>query len=192
MIACSVAGALVAKRKSGDILGVIFIAFVAAIGGGTLRDILLDKHPIFWMVQPSYLVVMVATSLIIQVLFNYVERIDKPLRLFDALGAATFTLIGLEVGLASGTSPTVAIFMDITTETAGGVMRDIVCNDMSVLLQREIYITPCLIGAVVYFVLADFGVADGLKDLIVISLIFSIRVLAVYRGWQLPNISIKQ
>lgn len=192
VIACAVAGTIVAKRKSGDILGAIFIAFVAAIGGGSFRDILLDNHPIFWMTKPSYLVVIIVTSLITQVLFHYVEKIDKPLRLFDALGAAAFTVIGIEVGLANQATPVVAILMGITTATAGGIMRDIICNDMPILLQREIYITPCLIGAIVYFALSYIDVSLGTKQLTAIAIIFTIRMLAVYRNWQLPNITLKR
>lgn len=192
VIACSVAGTIVAKRKSGDILGAIFIAFVAAIGGGTFRDILLDNHPIFWMTKPSYLVIIIVTSLITQVLFHYVEKIDKPLRLFDALGAAAFTVIGIEVGLAHQATPVVAILMGITTATAGGIMRDIICNDMPILLQREIYITPCLIGAIVYFALSYMDVYLGTKQLTAIAVIFTVRMMAVYRNWQLPNITLKR
>lgn len=192
VIACAVAGTIVAKRKSGDVLGAIFIAFVAAIGGGSVRDILLDNHPIFWMVQPSYLIVITVTSLVTQVFFHYVEKIDKPLRLFDALGAAAFTVIGIEVALAHNAIPIVAILMGITTATAGGIMRDIICNDMPILLRREIYITPCLIGAIIYFVLSYIGIAEGVKQLIVVAVIFTVRMLAVYRDWQLPDISIKR
>lgn len=192
VIACAVAGTIVAKRKSGDILGAIFIAFVAAIGGGSFRDILLDNHPIFWMTQPSYLIVIISTSLLTQIFFYYLEQIDKSLRLFDALGAAAFTVIGIEVGLAHHASPSVAILMGITTATAGGILRDIICNDMPILLRKEIYITPCLIGAISYFALSYITLTQGVKQLIVIGIIFTIRMLAVYRDWQLPNISLKR
>lgn len=192
VVACAAAGTIVAKRKSGDILGAIFISFVAAIGGGSFRDILLDNHPIFWMTQPSYLGVIVATSLIVQILFHYVERLDKPLRLFDALGAATFTVIGIEIGLANGATPVVAILMGITTATVGGIMRDIICNEMPMLLQKEIYITACLAGSILYFILLKLGVPQGVQQLSVIGFIFSIRMLAIYRNWQLPNITLQR
>lgn len=191
VIACTIAGTIIAKRRSGDILGAIFIAFVAAIGGGTLRDLLLDKHPIFWMTQPSYLGVIIVASIITQIFFHHIEKIDKPLRLFDALGAATFTLIGIEIGLAQHASPFVAILMGITTATAGGIMRDIICNEIPLLLQREIYITACLIGAISYFILTHLEVPDTIRQFVVIGIIFTIRMLAIYRNWQLPNITLK-
>lgn len=190
--ACAVAGTIVAKRKSADILGSIFVAFISGIGGGTFRDILLDNHPMFWMVEPGYLVVITVVSLITQVLFHYVEQINRPLVLFDALGAAAFTVIGIEIGLAHHVSPTVATLMGISTAAAGGVMRDIVCNDMPILLRKEVYITPCLIGAITYFAFSYLAVADGIKQLLVIAIIFTIRMLAVYRNWQLPDIAIKR
>lgn len=191
-IACAVAGTIKAKNNSGDVLGAIFIAVVASVGGGTVRDLLLGNHPIFWMVQPDYLIVIIITSLVVQIFFHYIQKLDKPLVFFDALGAATFTIIGIEKALAMDFTPMVAMLMGITTATVGGILRDIICNEIPLLFRREIYISACLVGALVYFALLYLGLFQAVRQLVVIGIIFTVRMLAVYQNWQLPNITINR
>lgn len=191
-IACAVAGTIKAKNNSGDVMGAIFIAVVASVGGGTVRDLLLDNHPIFWMVQPDYLTVIIITSLVVQIFFHYIQKLDKPLVFFDALGAATFTIIGIEKALAMDFTPMVAMLMGITTATVGGILRDIICNEIPLLFRREIYISACLVGALVYFALLYLGLFQAVRQLVVIGIIFTVRMLAVYQNWQLPNITINR
>lgn len=191
-IACAVAGTIKAKNNSGDVLGAIFIAVVASVGGGTVRDLLLGNHPIFWMVQPDYLTVIIITSLVVQIFFHYIQKLDKPLVFFDALGAATFTIIGIEKALAMDFTPMVAMLMGITTATVGGILRDIICNEIPLLFRREIYISACLVGALVYFALLYLGLFQAVRQLVVIGIIFTVRMLAVYQNWQLPNITINR
>lgn len=191
-IACAIAGTIKAKNNSGDVLGAIFIAVVASVGGGTVRDLLLGNHPIFWMVQPDYLTVIIITSLVVQIFFHYIQKLDKPLVFFDALGAATFTIIGIEKALAMDFTPMVAMLMGITTATVGGILRDIICNEIPLLFRREIYISACLVGALVYFALLYLGLFQAVRQLVVIGIIFTVRMLAVYQNWQLPNITINR
>lgn len=191
-IACAVAGTIKAKNNSGDVMGAIFISVVASVGGGTVRDLLLGNHPIFWMVQPDYLTVIIITSLVVQIFFHYIQKLDKPLVFFDALGAATFTIIGIEKALAMDFTPMVAMLMGITTATVGGILRDIICNEIPLLFRREIYISACLIGALVYFALLYLGLFQAVRQLVVIGIIFTVRMLAVYQNWQLPNITINR
>lgn len=191
-IACAIAGTIKAKNNSGDMMGAIFIAVVASIGGGTVRDLLLGNHPIFWMVQPHYLAIIIITSLVVQIFFHYIQKLDKPLIFFDALGAAAFTIIGIEKALAMNATPIVAILMGITTATVGGIMRDIICNEIPLLFRREIYISACLLGALVYFALLYLGLFQAIRQLVVIGIIFTIRMLAVYQNWQLPNITLNR
>lgn len=191
-IACAVAGTIKAKNNSGDVMGAIFISVVASVGGGTVRDLLLDNHPIFWMVQPDYLTVIIITSLVVQIFFHYIQKLDKPLVFFDALGAATFTIIGIEKALAMDFTPMVAMLMGITTATVGGILRDIICNEIPLLFRREIYISACLVGALVYFALLYLGLFQAVRQLVVIGIIFTVRMLAVYQNWQLPNITINR
>lgn len=190
-IACATAGTLMAKRNSADILGAIFISAVAAVGGGTVRDILLDKHPIFWMTQSKYLIAVVVTSLLVQVFLKRIEKLDKPLLLFDAAGAATFAVIGIEKGISVQADPMVSVLMGITTATVGGILRDIICNKIPLVFKREVYITACLAGAICYFALLPLQLPSGLHQLLIITIIFSIRMLAIYRNWQLPDITLK-
>lgn len=190
VIACAVAGTLLAKQKQMDIAGCVLVAGVNAIGGGTLRDLLLDRHPLFWMTDLSYLAVVFVVSLLVQVFFYRAHRIKGLLMLFDAIGLAAFTLIGLKVGLASGQSFLVASMMGVITAIVGGLVRDMICNEIPLVLRREVYITAALVGCFGYFALSHLSLPPWLLDLLTLALVFSVRMLAVWRDWHLPNISL--
>lgn len=189
--ACSVAATLLAKQKGLDIFGCILIAMVNAIGGGTLRDVLLDRHPLFWMTDLTYFMVIVGFSIGTQIFFHLDKHIDKWLTAFDAIGLAAFSIIGLKVALSFHVHPIVAVMMGIMTAIVGGLLRDIVCNEIPLVLRREIYITASLIGSIIYLALTHTQLPAWLIDFSVLSITFSIRMLAVYFDWHLPSISLK-
>lgn len=188
IIACAIAGTLLAQHKGFDISGCILVSMVNAIGGGTVRDLLLDRHPLFWMTDLSYVIVITITSLILQVFFHLYHKIDWAVKLFDAIGLAAFSVIGFKVALSQGAVPAIAVVMAVCTAIVGGMIRDIICNEIPLVLQKEIYITACIIGACVYIVLDSFGVHTGFNDFIMLSVIFSIRMLSVIFDWHLPSI----
>ncbi len=191
IIACSVSGTLLARAKNFDLMGCILVAMVNAIGGGTLRDVLLNRHPIFWMVDMNFLVVITVTSLIFQAFFNETERVGRWLKLTDAIGLSAFTLIGLKVALSYGANYPVAILMGIATSIVGGMTRDIICNEIPLVLQREIYITASIVGALLYFLLQHLSVIGWLADIMTMLVVFTIRMLAVYFNWHLPSIRLR-
>lgn len=192
VIACSFAGTLQAKHKDLDATGCLLIAMVNAIGGGTARDVMLNRHPLFWMTDLNYFWVIFITSVLVQLFFYKAHKIESLITLFDALGLATFTLIGLKVALLTGAQPVIAALMGITTAVLGGLCRDIICNEIPLVLKREIYITAGIIGAIYYLSCQDMNMPVWVLDFSCIGLIFSIRMLAVRFDWHLPDISLKK
>lgn len=188
VIACAIAGTLLAQHKGFDIAGCILVSMVNAIGGGTLRDMALDRHPLFWMTDLSYVIVITLTSLVLQIFFHLYHKIDRALRLFDAIGLAAFSVIGFKVALSQGSSPVIAVMMGVWTAIIGGMIRDVICNEIPLVLQREIYITASVFGACLYLLLTDLGVRTGVSEFVMLVSIFGVRMLALRFDWHLPSI----
>lgn len=188
VIACAIAGTLLAQHKGFDIAGCILVSMVNAIGGGTLRDMVLDRHPIFWMTDLNYVIVITVTSLILQIFFHLYHKIDKALKLFDAIGLAAFSVIGFKIALTQDMSAIIAIMMGVWTAIIGGLLRDIICNEIPLLLQREIYISASIVGSITYLLLDRLGVNAGLNEFIMLGVIFAVRMLALRFDWHLPSI----
>lgn len=188
VIACAIAGTLLAQHKGFDIAGCILVSMVNAIGGGTLRDMALDRHPLFWMTDLSYVIVITITSLILQIFFHLYHKIDNALKLFDAIGLAAFSVIGFKIALTQGMSPVIAIMMAVWTAIIGGMLRDIICNEIPLVLQREIYISASIAGSVTYLLLDSLGVDAGLNEFVMLAVIFAVRMLALRFDWHLPSI----
>ena len=188
IIACAIAGTLLAQHKGFDIAGCILVSMVNAIGGGTLRDMALDRHPLFWMTDLNYVIVITLTSLILQIFFHLYHKIDNALKFFDAIGLAAFSVIGFKVALTQGMSPVIAVMMGVWTAIIGGMLRDIICNEIPLVLQREIYITASIAGSVTYLCLQTLGVDAGVNEFIMLFIIFAVRMLALRYDWHLPSI----
>ena len=188
VIACAIAGTLLAQHKGFDIAGCILVSMVNAIGGGTLRDMALDRHPLFWMTDLNYVIVITLTSLILQIFFHLYHKIDKALKLFDAIGLAAFSVIGFKVALAQDMSPVIAVMMGVWTAIIGGLLRDIICNEIPLLLQREIYITASIAGSLTYLALDYWGVDAVINEFMMLFIIFAVRMLALKFDWHLPSI----
>ena len=188
----AVAATVLAKRQQLDIFGAVMIAFVASIGGGTTRDLLLNRHPLFWLKDLNYAWTITLTSLFTQVFYHQFERLDKPFRWFDALALATFTVIGIEVGQMRGASAPVAGLVGVITAVMGGILRDIVCRQVPLLLRKEIYLTAAMVGGVFYFVLLHAGVSLWVRDLLTLLLVLVIRGFAIVYNWNLPDIAIRR
>ncbi|WP_274572593.1 trimeric intracellular cation channel family protein [Neisseria leonii] len=190
IFACSAAATVLAKRLNLDIFGALLVSCVGAVGGGTLRDLLLDRHPIFWLHDLNYLYLICATSITVQIFYHWFEKLDRAMRWFDALGLAAFTVIGIEAALAQNMPLPVVLLMGIITAVAGGMMRDVFCRQLPLLLHKEIYITAALSGGIAYLLMRHAGISLWLRDVATLLLIFTVRMLAVYRGWNLPNITL--
>ncbi|MDO4451117.1 MAG: trimeric intracellular cation channel family protein [Moraxella sp.] len=191
VIACAVAGTTLALYKRFDIFGCILVSMVGAIGGGTLRDVMLDRHPLFWMTDLNYVFIITITSLICQIFFQFYKKVGWTLKFFDAIGLSAFSLIGLKVALSYGTHPLIAVQMAVLTSIAGGIMRDMICNEIPLVLQKEIYISASIAGSCLYLALNKLEFSEHLTETLTLITTFGVRMLAVRFDWHLPSLQIK-
>jgi uncharacterized membrane protein YeiH len=186
-IAFAMSGALTAMSKKMDGFGVFIIAFVTAVGGGTLRDVMIGRTPVGWMLDLEY-VYVICIGFILALLFRKkFDRLRTSLFLFDTIGLGVFTLIGLEKGINIGLHPLICIALGTMTACFGGVIRDILCTEIPVIFRKEIYATICILGGVVFFALKRFNLDDNLLYILTSLVIISVRLMAVKFKWYLPT-----
>jgi uncharacterized membrane protein YeiH len=184
--AFAASGALVASRKQMDAVGFILIATVTGFGGGTLRDLLLGRTPVFWLQTPELLAIAVGAALMVFFAAHMVESRFRLLLWADAAGMALYAVVGAEIALLAGADPWAAVLLGVVTATGGGILRDVICGELPLILRREIYITAAAAGAVAYVALR---LAPLPRDAALVSgmlLAFGIRAAAIIRGWSLP------
>lgn len=187
MAVFAITGVIAAGRKEMDIFSIILFGTVTAVGGGTLRDIIIDCNPIFWIGDLNYLWVSVGASVAAFVLVKYLSQVYTLLLFADALGVALFTILAAEKTMTLGFSPTVAVLMGVTTGAAGGVFRDILTGRMPLVLGREFYATPMLIGAVIFILLEGSFPGLGFNRLCGMAIIFILRGAAIQWGLYYPS-----
>lgn len=179
-------GALSASRKQLDIIGFLFLAAATGIGGGTFRDVILGATPVFWVVNPTYLIVCVVVALTVFVLAHRIESRYRLLLWLDAMGVSAYCVMGAAKGLAATGSPTVAITTGVLTASFGGILRDLLAGEPSVLLRPEIYITAALIGSAAFTAASVAGAPLWLASAIGIGAAFIVRGGALRFGWCFP------
>jgi uncharacterized membrane protein YeiH len=182
----AVSGALAAGRSRLDLLGVVVIAAITGVGGGTLRDLLLNRHPIFWITDPTYLIVIAGAALLTVVYVRWRASPGRALLLADALGLALFALAGAQIAEAAGLSPIIVVLMGTMTGVAGGVLRDIVCAEVPLILRRDIYATAAIAGITLYLILQAIGLRRPWASGAGMTVVVVLRLLAIYRGMSLP------
>lgn len=180
-------GALAASRKQLDIIGFIFLAGLAGIGGGTVRDLVLGITPVFWVTSSTYIGVCTVTALVVYVTAPYIESRYRLLLWLDAIGLAAYCVMGAERGLEAGAAPLVAIVCGMLSASFGGVLRDVISGEPSVLLRREIYITAALVGAALFVLLQRGGVDPVLAAGTAALGAFIVRGGALAFGWTMPG-----
>lgn len=190
-MAFAMSGALTAMSKKLDPFGVFIIAFVTAVGGGTLRDIMIGRTPVGWMLDLKYVYVIII-GFILAILFRKkFDRLRTSLFLFDTIGLGVFTLIGLEKGINIGLHPVICIALGTMTACFGGVIRDILCTEIPVIFRREIYATICILGGIVFFLLRELNLDNDVLYLTTSLVIISVRLMAVKFKWYLPTLEHK-
>ena len=185
-IAFAMSGALTDISKKLDPFGVFIIAFVTAVGGGTLRDVMIVSTPVGWMQNLEYVYVIVF-AFILSILFRRkFDKLRTSLFLFDTIGLGVFTIIGLEKGINIGLHPVICIALGTMTACFGGVIRDILCNEIPVIFRKEIYATICILGGMVFFMLKKMQLNEDILYLSTSAVIISVRLMAVKYKWYLP------
>jgi uncharacterized membrane protein YeiH len=185
-IAFAISGAFLAMEKKLDPFGVLVLSFVTAIGGGTLRDMLIGNLPVSWLQNETASVVIFSSAVATMLFGKYLKKFSITLFLFDALGLGLFTIIGIELGVKKDFSTGICIALGTITACFGGVVRDVLLNNIPLLFRKEIYALACIAGGVFYFLLKQLEMNPELSKIFCILVIFTVRVLAVRFNWSLP------
>ena len=187
-VAFAISGVLVAMEKRLDIFGVGIIALVTAIGGGTLRDLLIGNTPVTWTTTPMYMYIILGTVIVTILFQSRLKYLRTSLFLFDTIGIGFYTMIGISKGMEAGLEPLICITLGTITASFGGVLRDILCNEIPVIFRKEIYATACILGGAGYFLLRQTPLPEGYAYLLGVVIVIGIRLAAVRYQITLPNI----
>lgn len=182
----AITGALAAGRKKMDFFGVMLIACITSLGGGTVRDILFDTYPMTWVSHPEYLLYCTGCALVTIFFARPLGRLMKLFLVLDAVGLAAFVIIGTQKILSHGLSPSIAIISGMVTGICGGMLRDILCADIPLVLRKELYAVIALGGALLYIILEKLGYSETFTILVTMSAIFTTRLLAIIYHIQIP------
>lgn len=186
-ISFAISGTFAAMQKRLDPFGVLIIAFVTSIGGGTVRDLLLGDTPVAWMRNVNYCLLILVTSLATIFFKTHIKKFKVTLFLFDSLGLGLFTMVGVQKGIVFGLSPGICVALGTITGCFGGIIRDTLLNTIPLIFRKEIYATACILGGVLYFALLYFNLKADVAKIIVIAFIFALRVVVVRYKLALPK-----
>ena len=184
--AFAMSGVMAAIERKFDLFGMIILAFVTAVGGGTLRDVLIGSTPVGWMASDVHIWVILSTVPLAYFFLKTLRRLRKTFSLFDTIGLGLFTILGLEKSLDIGLSPVVAVMMGVVTAVFGGVIRDVLSNQVPLIFRKEIYAFACLLGAVAYLGLNAIGDWAIVNLTVAILIIITVRLLAIKNQWSIP------
>ena len=182
----AVSGVLAARNRGLDLLGVIVIAAITAIGGGTLRDVLLNRYPIFWISDAQYVTVIIASALLTVAYVRVRPPPGKALLVADAVGLALFALSGAQVAEAAQCPAIIVVLMGTMTGVAGGVLRDVITAQVPLILRRDIYATAAIVGVALYLLLQAFGLRRSAAFGAGMAMVIALRLLAIHWRLQLP------
>ena len=187
-IAFAISGTLAAMHKRLDLFGVFIIAFVTAVGGGTLRDILIDRTLVSWMQDLNYVYAIIAATIFAIIIRRKIAYLRTSLFLFDTIGLGIFTIIGTEIGIQEQLHPVITVILGTLTATFGGVLRDILCNEIPVIFKKEIYAMACIAGAITFIILSNLEINTNTNYIITTLIVIIIRLVAVKFKLSLPTL----
>lgn len=182
----ALSGAMAADRRRMDLFGFVVIALLPALGGGTLRDMIIDA-PVFWLTDPTYLLMALGAAVLTFVAANAIQRAGQWLLWADAVGLSLFCVLGAEKTLALGHDPVIAVVMGVMSAVVGGIIRDVVCNEVPLVLRRDIYATAAFAGAAGYVMLAEFGAPWQAGIWAGAGVCFAVRASALIWNLSLPR-----
>ena len=188
----AVSGALTAMHKRFDVFGVFIVAFVTAVGGGTLRDMFLTEREVFWMHDTNPLYAIITGTVLAIVFRSKIKHLYKPLLLFDAIGLGLFTITGVQIGINENLEIIHCIILGTITGTFGGIIRDILVNEIPVIFRKEVYATISILGGFVYYFMYFANLETLWTNVVPIVLIITLRLVVVYFKISLPSIYKKE
>lgn len=189
--AFAVSGVLSAANKRLDLFGALIIGFVTALGGGTIRDLLLGMQPVGWIQNATYLYIIIGAAIFTFIFKQWIITLRRTMFLFDTIGIGVFTVLGMQKALMAGISPVYAILMGMVSAVVGGVVRDVLCNNIPLILKKEIYATVCLMGGILYFILDKGGVERIWSEWITVAFIVIVRVMVIRLELTMPQLRIQ-
>ena len=187
-VAFAISGVLAALKKRFDIFGVVIVATVTSVGGGTLRDILIGKTPVTWMINISFVYVILITVFFAVLFRKWLKYVRTSLFLFDTIGIALYTVTGAQIGLRVGLDPVICVALGTMTACFGGIIRDILCTEVPIIFRKEIYASACIVGATVLVLLDRLEMYPEWTSIIAGSVVICIRLLAVHYKLSLPSL----
>ncbi|MBB5610228.1 MULTISPECIES: trimeric intracellular cation channel family protein [unclassified Janthinobacterium] len=187
IVAEAMSGAIMGMRRGMDLFGICMIGTVTALGGGTIRDMLLGHYPLGWIAHPEYLLFTVGAAVVTAIVARYLHHLRTIFLLVDGLGLVAFCVIGCDIAMGAGMHPAIVVLAGMITGVFGGLLRDILCNQIPLVLQREVYATVALFTGSLYVGLLHFKVDSSVAQLSSIAAGFLFRFLALHFAWRLPN-----
>lgn len=185
--AFAISGALAGVRKDMDLYGICVLSLVTAVGGGTIRDVLVGRIPPFIFIDYNYIGISLLSALFVFFFYRKVEKGMKTLLIMDAMGLGVFTVIGVKVGLDYQIGFIGSIFMGVMTGTFGGMIRDILRGEIPLVLKKEVYASASFIGGVIFYILNNTAILDFVNMFLSIAVVFALRVIAIFKNWNLPK-----
>ncbi len=182
----AISGVIAAVEQKFDLVGAFIIGFVTALGGGTTRDLLMGATPVAWMHNLDYLLIVSLAMILCYLFYPRLSKIRRSLFIFDSIGLGLFSILGFQKALIAELDIPIALILGIVSAVFGGVIRDVLTNQVPLIFRKEIYALAALAGAVLYWLGGLLGLSAGIDAVVSISLVVLIRSLAVARGWQSP------
>ncbi|VVE89218.1 trimeric intracellular cation channel family protein [Pandoraea bronchicola] len=180
----AMSGAIMGMQRGMDRFGLAFIGMVTALGGGTIRDVLFGRHPLVWIAHPEYLLLTLGAATLTSIIARHVHRLRMTFITVDAIGLAAFTILGCDIGMTVSTSPVIVVLAGVLTGIGGGMLRDLLCGQVPLVLRREMYASVACIAGAMYVAMLRLGVENGIATGICFAAGFIIRMLAVWFGWR--------
>jgi uncharacterized membrane protein YeiH len=186
IVAEAMSGAIMGMRRKMDLFGISVIGTITALGGGTIRDVLLGHHPLGWIAHPEYLLFTVGATIVTTFVAQHLHHLRKVFLFVDALGLVTFTVIGCDVARQMGVSDSIAILSGMMTGVFGGLLRDVLCNQVPLVLRRDLYASVSLLAGTLYLGLLAWNVSPLIATTAAIVMGMLLRILSLRFGWHLP------
>ena len=185
-------GAILAGKRKMDWFGVMFVASIAAIGGGTVRDIILGHYPVGWIKHPEYIMITCIAGVLTTVIAPWVARNHRLFMLLDSIGLIVFSIIGCRIAIDMSLHPLICIIAAIITGIFGGLLRDLICRQTPLVLHKELYASISLLVACMYMLLLFYNIEDAIATVITLITGFSLRITALKFGLSLPVFHFEQ